>query len=180
MVTMVTMFPVNVVCCVLTSRLILHICFRTRSVGANTAHTSWFSPPSQPSTTRLTEQTCCRASCHGTTSSATSMQTANTPRPQTRITLQYPHWSVCWGNTTSSPSLLSLTTPTRTIRWEYHWEPWKHTGNIVPIHIYFFLCDVQKLQVYFPIAEVGLLQEDSSNILQVMETAFEVNVEPVC
>ncbi|KAF3704704.1 Integrin beta-4 Precursor [Channa argus] len=31
----------------------------------------------------------------------------------------------------------------------------------------------QKLKDYFPIAEVGLLQEDSSNILQVMETAFE-------
>lgn len=32
----------------------------------------------------------------------------------------------------------------------------------------------KKLKEYFPIAEVGLLQEDSSNILQLMETAFEV------
>lgn len=30
------------------------------------------------------------------------------------------------------------------------------------------------LKKYFPIAEVGLLQEDSSNILQVMEAAFKV------
>lgn len=37
-----------------------------------------------------------------------------------------------------------------------------------------FLYCVQKLKEYFPIAEVGLLQEDSSNILQVMETAFTV------
>lgn len=36
------------------------------------------------------------------------------------------------------------------------------------------MCSVQKLKDYFPIAEVGLLQEDSSNILQVMEIAFEV------
>ncbi|KAM3860080.1 integrin beta-4 [Diretmus argenteus] len=31
----------------------------------------------------------------------------------------------------------------------------------------------EKLQHYFPIAELGVLQEDSSNILQIMETAFE-------
>ncbi|XP_076027925.1 integrin beta-4 isoform X2 [Genypterus blacodes] len=47
--------------------------------------------------------------------------------------------------------------------------------NIIPIfavtnHSYTYY---QKLQRYFPIAEVGLLQEDSSNILQVMATAFE-------
>ncbi|XP_068614260.1 integrin beta-4-like [Brachionichthys hirsutus] len=47
--------------------------------------------------------------------------------------------------------------------------------NIIPIfavtnHSYTYY---KKLQRYFPIAEVGLLQEDSSNILQVMETAFE-------
>uniref|UniRef100_A0A674NUV0 Integrin beta n=1 Tax=Takifugu rubripes TaxID=31033 RepID=A0A674NUV0_TAKRU len=47
--------------------------------------------------------------------------------------------------------------------------------NIIPIfavtnHSYTYY---QKLKEYFPIAEVGLLQEDSSNILQVMETAFE-------
>lgn len=47
--------------------------------------------------------------------------------------------------------------------------------NIIPIfavtnHSYTYY---SKLQKYFPIAEVGLLQEDSSNIFQVMETAFE-------
>uniref|UniRef100_A0A3B5AB67 Integrin beta n=1 Tax=Stegastes partitus TaxID=144197 RepID=A0A3B5AB67_9TELE len=47
--------------------------------------------------------------------------------------------------------------------------------NIIPIfavtnHSYTYY---MKLQKYFPIAEVGLLQEDSSNILQVMEVAFE-------
>ncbi|XP_047465216.1 integrin beta-4 isoform X2 [Mugil cephalus] len=47
--------------------------------------------------------------------------------------------------------------------------------NIIPIfavtnHSFTYY---QKLKEYFPIAEVGLLQEDSSNILQVMETAFE-------
>ncbi|CAG02568.1 unnamed protein product, partial [Tetraodon nigroviridis] len=47
--------------------------------------------------------------------------------------------------------------------------------NIIPIfavtnHSYTYY---QKLKEYFPIAEVGLLQEDSSNILQVMETAFK-------
>uniref|UniRef100_A0A672I7J9 Integrin beta n=1 Tax=Salarias fasciatus TaxID=181472 RepID=A0A672I7J9_SALFA len=47
--------------------------------------------------------------------------------------------------------------------------------NIIPIfavtnHSYTYY---KKLQEYFPIAEVGLLQEDSSNILQVMEIAFE-------
>uniref|UniRef100_A0A669BMH9 Integrin beta n=1 Tax=Oreochromis niloticus TaxID=8128 RepID=A0A669BMH9_ORENI len=47
-------------------------------------------------------------------------------------------------------------------------------NNIIPIfavtdHSYTYY---QKLKEYFPIAEVGLLQEDSSNILQVMETAF--------
>uniref|UniRef100_A0A8C5GEQ0 Integrin beta n=1 Tax=Gouania willdenowi TaxID=441366 RepID=A0A8C5GEQ0_GOUWI len=48
--------------------------------------------------------------------------------------------------------------------------------NIIPVfavtnHSYTYY---KKLQEYFPIAEVGLLQEDSSNILQVMEMAFEV------
>ncbi|XP_070707690.1 integrin beta-4 [Pempheris klunzingeri] len=47
--------------------------------------------------------------------------------------------------------------------------------NIIPIfavtnHSYSYY---KKLQEYFPIAEVGLLQEDSGNILQVMEIAFE-------
>ncbi|XP_045924379.1 integrin beta-4 isoform X1 [Micropterus dolomieu] len=47
--------------------------------------------------------------------------------------------------------------------------------NIIPIlavtnHSYTYY---KKLQEYFPIAEVGLLQEDSSNILQLMEAAFE-------
>ncbi|XP_039991234.1 integrin beta-4 isoform X2 [Xiphias gladius] len=47
--------------------------------------------------------------------------------------------------------------------------------NIIPIfavtnHSYTYY---QKLKTYFPIAEVGLLQEDSSNILEVMETAFK-------
>ncbi|XP_028331362.1 integrin beta-4 isoform X2 [Gouania willdenowi] len=47
--------------------------------------------------------------------------------------------------------------------------------NIIPVfavtnHSYTYY---KKLQEYFPIAEVGLLQEDSSNILQVMEMAFE-------
>ncbi|XP_040923190.1 integrin beta-4 isoform X2 [Toxotes jaculatrix] len=47
--------------------------------------------------------------------------------------------------------------------------------NIIPIfavtnHSYTYY---KKLQEYFPIAEVGLLQEDSSNILQVMEIAFK-------
>uniref|UniRef100_A0A7N8YQ31 Integrin beta n=1 Tax=Mastacembelus armatus TaxID=205130 RepID=A0A7N8YQ31_9TELE len=47
--------------------------------------------------------------------------------------------------------------------------------NIIPIfavtnHSYSYY---EKLKEYFPIAEVGLLQEDSSNILQVMEIAFE-------
>ncbi|XP_042363419.1 integrin beta-4 isoform X2 [Plectropomus leopardus] len=47
--------------------------------------------------------------------------------------------------------------------------------NIIPIfavtnHSYTYY---KKLQEYFPIAEVGRLQEDSSNILQVMETAFK-------
>ncbi|XP_049916402.1 integrin beta-4 [Epinephelus moara] len=47
--------------------------------------------------------------------------------------------------------------------------------NIIPIfavtnHSYTYY---KKLQTYFPIAEVGLLQEDSSNILQVMEAAFK-------
>uniref|UniRef100_A0A8C4NZD0 Integrin beta n=1 Tax=Dicentrarchus labrax TaxID=13489 RepID=A0A8C4NZD0_DICLA len=47
--------------------------------------------------------------------------------------------------------------------------------NIIPIfavtnHSYTYY---KKLQEYFPIAEVGLLQEDSSNILEVMGTAFE-------
>uniref|UniRef100_A0A3Q2Z848 Integrin beta n=1 Tax=Hippocampus comes TaxID=109280 RepID=A0A3Q2Z848_HIPCM len=47
--------------------------------------------------------------------------------------------------------------------------------NIIPVfavttHSYSYY---KKLQTYFPIAEVGLLQEDSSNILQVMEMAFK-------
>ncbi|XP_054454661.1 integrin beta-4 [Anoplopoma fimbria] len=47
--------------------------------------------------------------------------------------------------------------------------------NIIPI---FAVTDhsfsyYQKLQAYFPIAEVGLLQEDSSNILPIMVTAFQ-------
>ncbi|XP_077594358.1 integrin beta-4 isoform X2 [Stigmatopora nigra] len=47
--------------------------------------------------------------------------------------------------------------------------------NIIPVfavtnHSYTYY---KKLQTYFPIAEVGLLQEDSSNILQVMEMAFK-------
>ncbi|XP_035998391.1 integrin beta-4 isoform X4 [Fundulus heteroclitus] len=47
--------------------------------------------------------------------------------------------------------------------------------NIIPIfavtnHSY---THYSKLKEYFPIAEVGLLQEDSSNILQVMEDAFQ-------
>ncbi|XP_071397592.1 integrin beta-4 [Centroberyx affinis] len=47
--------------------------------------------------------------------------------------------------------------------------------NIIPIfaitnHSYTFY---EKLHRYFPIAEVGLLQEDSSNILHVMESAFK-------
>uniref|UniRef100_A0A3Q3VU73 Integrin beta n=1 Tax=Mola mola TaxID=94237 RepID=A0A3Q3VU73_MOLML len=47
--------------------------------------------------------------------------------------------------------------------------------NIIPIfavtnHSYTYY---EKLKEYFPIAEVGQLQEDSSNILQVMETAFK-------
>ncbi|XP_055006431.1 integrin beta-4 isoform X2 [Boleophthalmus pectinirostris] len=47
--------------------------------------------------------------------------------------------------------------------------------NIIPIfavtnHSYTYY---QKLKEYFPIAEVGLLQEDSGNILEVMATAFE-------
>ncbi|XP_019939014.2 integrin beta-4 isoform X1 [Paralichthys olivaceus] len=47
--------------------------------------------------------------------------------------------------------------------------------NIIPIfavtnHSYTYY---KKLQEYFPIAEVGLLQEDSSNILELMKIAFE-------
>ncbi|XP_023804992.1 integrin beta-4 isoform X3 [Oryzias latipes] len=47
--------------------------------------------------------------------------------------------------------------------------------NIIPIfavtnHSYSYY---EKLKAYFPIAEVGLLQDDSSNILQVMEEAFK-------
>ncbi|KAM6897814.1 integrin beta-4 [Xenentodon cancila] len=47
--------------------------------------------------------------------------------------------------------------------------------NIIPIfavtsHSY---THYKKLQTYFPIAEVGLLQEDSRNILEVMKTAIE-------
>ncbi|RVE59233.1 hypothetical protein OJAV_G00186270 [Oryzias javanicus] len=47
--------------------------------------------------------------------------------------------------------------------------------NIIPIfavttHSY---SHYEKLEKYFPIAEVGLLQDDSSNILQVMEEAFK-------
>ncbi|XP_028422979.1 integrin beta-4 [Perca flavescens] len=47
--------------------------------------------------------------------------------------------------------------------------------NIIPIfavtaHSYTYY---EKLKDYFPIAEIGLLQEDSSNILQLMNVAFE-------
>ncbi|XP_015244098.1 PREDICTED: integrin beta-4 isoform X1 [Cyprinodon variegatus] len=47
--------------------------------------------------------------------------------------------------------------------------------NIIPIfavtnHSYTFY---EKLKEYFPIAEIGLLQEDSSNILEIMRNAFE-------
>ncbi|CAL9708839.1 unnamed protein product [Knipowitschia caucasica] len=47
--------------------------------------------------------------------------------------------------------------------------------NIIPIfavtnHSYIYY---QKLKEYFPIAEVGLLQEDSSNMLQLLTAAFE-------
>ncbi|XP_075889894.1 integrin beta-4 isoform X1 [Nelusetta ayraudi] len=47
-------------------------------------------------------------------------------------------------------------------------------NNIIPIfavtnHSYTYY---QKLKEYFPIAEVGLLQEDSSNIIEVMRVAF--------
>ncbi|XP_072311845.1 integrin beta-4 [Eucyclogobius newberryi] len=48
-------------------------------------------------------------------------------------------------------------------------------NNIIPIfavtnHSYTYY---QKLKEYFPIAEVGLLQEDSSNIVELMEMAFK-------
>ncbi|KAJ4940192.1 hypothetical protein JOQ06_026501 [Pogonophryne albipinna] len=47
--------------------------------------------------------------------------------------------------------------------------------NIIPVfavtnHSYTYY---EKLKEYFPIAEVGLLSEDSSNMLQIMETAFK-------
>ncbi|KAM6898622.1 integrin beta-4 isoform 1-T1 [Lycodopsis pacificus] len=47
--------------------------------------------------------------------------------------------------------------------------------NIIPIfavtdHSYDYY---EKLKEYFPIAEIGLLQEDSKNILELMETAFK-------
>ncbi|KAK5850417.1 hypothetical protein PBY51_001300 [Eleginops maclovinus] len=47
--------------------------------------------------------------------------------------------------------------------------------NIIPIFAVtnHSLSYYEKLQTYFPIAEVGELQADSSNILQVMETAFQ-------
>ncbi|XP_061823187.1 integrin beta-4 isoform X2 [Nerophis lumbriciformis] len=47
-------------------------------------------------------------------------------------------------------------------------------NNIIPVFAVtnYSFTYYKKLQEYFPIAEVGLLQEDSSNILQVMEIAF--------
>lgn len=35
---------------------------------------------------------------------------------------------------------------------------------------------LQKLHKYFPISEIGVLQEDSSNIVELLRTAFEVTV----
>lgn len=35
---------------------------------------------------------------------------------------------------------------------------------------------LQKLHKYFPISEIGVLQEDSSNIVELLHTAFEVTV----
>lgn len=35
---------------------------------------------------------------------------------------------------------------------------------------------LQKLHKYFPISEIGVLQEDSSNIVDLLHTAFEVMV----
>lgn len=35
---------------------------------------------------------------------------------------------------------------------------------------------LQKLHKYFPISEIGVLQEDSSNIVELLHTAFEVMV----
>uniref|UniRef100_UPI0037E875FD integrin beta-4 isoform X2 n=1 Tax=Semicossyphus pulcher TaxID=241346 RepID=UPI0037E875FD len=48
-------------------------------------------------------------------------------------------------------------------------------NNIIPIFAVtnHSITYYQKLQEYFPIAEVGLLQEDSSNIIEVMNTAFK-------
>nr|XP_057918035.1 integrin beta-4 isoform X2 [Doryrhamphus excisus] len=48
-------------------------------------------------------------------------------------------------------------------------------NNIIPVFAVtnYSYSYYKKLQEYFPIAEVGLLQEDSSNILQVMEIAFD-------
>ncbi|XP_024120232.1 integrin beta-4 isoform X3 [Oryzias melastigma] len=47
--------------------------------------------------------------------------------------------------------------------------------NIIPIFAVtnYSYSYYEKLEKYFPIAEVGLLQDDSSNILQVMEEAFK-------
>lgn len=38
------------------------------------------------------------------------------------------------------------------------------------------LFSLQKLRKYFPISEIGVLQEDSSNIVELLRTAFEVTV----
>ena len=35
---------------------------------------------------------------------------------------------------------------------------------------------LQKLHKYFPISEIGVLQEDSSNIVELLRVAFEVKV----
>lgn len=35
---------------------------------------------------------------------------------------------------------------------------------------------LQKLHKYFPISEIGVLQEDSSNIVELLRTAFEVTL----
>lgn len=43
---------------------------------------------------------------------------------------------------------------------------------------FFFV--LQKLQEYFPIAEIGQLQEDSSNILSILGNAFDVKQNSKC
>lgn len=42
-------------------------------------------------------------------------------------------------------------------------------GSRVPVSL-------QKLHKYFPISAIGVLQEDSSNIVELLRTAFEVKV----